>query len=170
MRTKARVISLCRAADGLGRRRRAGQGRWHGYGSRNNTLGFVPGPRGCPAEVQSYWAWKTSGLPGVGDTQKRTCCLSRKKKWATWGCYMKGQALPLAKLGPARAGIKRPMGLPIPSQPLGTDLRVPLGWVQRRGCLWCGSFSQCSQRGQPTRTRGSEHPHYFSVGYCWLSR
>lgn len=90
-------------------RRRAGPGRWHGYGSRNNTLGFVPGPRGCPAEAQSYWVWKTSRLPAVGDTQKRPCCLSRKK-WATWGCYMEDQALPLAKLGPARAGIKRPAG------------------------------------------------------------
>lgn len=49
------------------RRRRARLGRWHGD-SRSNTPGFVPGPRGRPAEAPSCWA-RNTGLPArVGDT------------------------------------------------------------------------------------------------------
>lgn len=68
--------------------------------------------------------------------QRRMCYPSRKKEQATWGCYVKKQALPLAKLGPARAGRKRLMGsCPSHPKPLETDLgpksTLPSPWAEQ---------------------------------------
>ena len=104
---------------------------------RNNTLSFVPGLRGRPAGARSFGARNTrcGGRGRVGDgtgrdvmAQGGMCRPAREGKQAAWGCYVKKQALPLAKLGPARAGRERLMGsclplpkpLELPSKSLGT--------------------------------------------------
>ena len=138
--TKGRVKSLCRAADGLGRRR-AGPDRWHSYqaGMIHWALLLVhvgalqrPGA----AEPGTPAAWGVWGGGGPVMAQRRMCCPSRKKQQATWGCYVKKQALPLAKLGLARAGRKRLMGsCPSHPKPLETDLgpksTLPSPWEER---------------------------------------
>lgn len=153
-RTKTRVRSLCCAADGLGRWR-AGPGRWHGYGSRNNTLGFVPGPHRCPAEAQSYWVWKTSCLPRVGVSTEEDV-LPLQEEMGHLGLLHEGAGSASGQTGPGKGRNKETYGS-FPPKPLEPNLRISQGWVQLRGCP-CWSFTQHSQRGQPTRHMAQSNP------------
>ena len=69
---------------------------------RNNTLACVPGLRGRPAGARSFGARNThgGGWGRVGDGTEGVVPPLQGGKQATWGCYVKKQALSLAKPGP----------------------------------------------------------------------
>lgn len=99
--TKGRVKGPGRAADGRGRQR-AGPGRWHGCRTGIThwalflaCVGAQLGPGASGPGTPTAGGWGR-----VGDGTERVVPPLQGGKQATCGCYVKKQALPLAKPGP----------------------------------------------------------------------